>query len=101
MRKGELPGIPKRSTSATPCEPYQTFLTYIFIYLFLLGSAPELVSSEDKPAATESGSSVEPDEKDIKLVMDQANVEREKAVKAIKEADGDLINASEFCGINC
>jgi len=68
---------------------------------FLLGSAPELVSSEDKPAATESGSSVEPDEKDIKLVMDQANVEREKAVKAIKEADGDLINASEFCGINC
>jgi NACalpha-BTF3-like transcription factor len=61
-----------------------------------LGSAPELVSSEDKPAATESGSSAEPDEKDIKLVMDQANVEREKAVKAIKEADGDLINASEF-----
>ena len=55
-------------------------------------SAPELVSSDDKPAAT---SDVEPDEKDIKLVMEQASVEREKAVKAIKEADGDLINASE------
>jgi NACalpha-BTF3-like transcription factor len=27
--------------------------------------------------------------------MEQASVEREKAVKAIKEADGDLINASE------
>ena len=94
MRKGECwrrRGPPR----FTPYKPYQTVLTYI--YDFIIHSAPELVSSEDKPAATESGSSVEPDEKDIKLVMDQANVEREKAVKAIKEADGDLINASEFC----
>jgi NACalpha-BTF3-like transcription factor len=58
-------------------------------------SAPELVSSDDKKDDKPASSNVEPDEKDIKLVMEQASVEREKAVKAIKEADGDLINASE------
>ncbi|KAH8089017.1 NAC domain-containing protein [Filobasidium floriforme] len=57
--------------------------------------APELVSSDDKKDDKPASSDVEPDEKDIKLVMEQASVEREKAVKAIKEADGDLINASE------
>merc|ERR1712071_27308 len=45
--------------------------------------------ASEKPAA----SGEEPDEKDIKLVMDQAGVDKEKAIKSIKEADGDLISA--------
>jgi nascent polypeptide-associated complex subunit alpha len=34
---------------------------------------------------------VEP--KDIELVMTQANVSRSKAVKALKNADGDIVSA--------
>lgn len=33
------------------------------------------------------------EEKDIELVMSQANVSRNKAVKALKKAEGDLVNA--------
>ena len=33
------------------------------------------------------------EEKDIELVMSQANVSRNKAIKALKKADGDLVNA--------
>ncbi len=33
------------------------------------------------------------DEKDIELVVDQANVSRNKAIKALKEQDGDIVNA--------
>lgn len=32
-------------------------------------------------------------EEDIKTVMEQANVEKEKAIKAIEEAEGDLAKA--------
>lgn len=33
------------------------------------------------------------EEKDIELVMSQANVSRNRAVKALKNADNDLVNA--------
>lgn len=33
------------------------------------------------------------EEKDIELVMSQANVSRNKAIKALKKADNDLVNA--------
>lgn len=35
----------------------------------------------------------EVDSKDVDLVIEQVNVSRRKAVKALKEANGDLINA--------
>ena len=33
------------------------------------------------------------EEKDIELVMSQANVSRNKAIKALRKADNDLVNA--------
>jgi NACalpha-BTF3-like transcription factor len=33
------------------------------------------------------------EERDIELVMSQANVSRQKAAKALKKAEGDLVNA--------
>jgi len=44
-----------------------------------------------KPA--ESGKDVKIDPKDIKLLREQTGCSEEKAVEALKEADGDLINA--------
>ncbi|KAJ9091581.1 hypothetical protein QFC19_009037 [Naganishia cerealis] len=54
-------------------------------------SAPQLVDSEakDKPA-----SGAEPDAENVKLVMAQAECSEEKAVEALKKADGDLITAT-------
>lgn len=66
----------------------------------LYSSAPDLVpNDDDAPKKSESKPSAdagEPEEEDIKLVMDQANVDREKAIKVIKENDGDMINASKL-----
>lgn len=33
------------------------------------------------------------EEKDVELVMSQANVSRNKAVKALKNSDNDIVNA--------
>ena len=33
------------------------------------------------------------EEKDIELVMSQANVSRAKAIRALKDSDNDLVNA--------
>jgi len=53
--------------------------------------------AEDRPLdknVRDSGASM----KDIELVMSQANVSRGKAVKALKNNDGDLVNAiMELC----
>lgn len=46
---------------------------------------------DTKPAT--SGAPVEPTDNDIELVMQQASVDKEKAIKCIKEADGDIIGA--------
>lgn len=35
----------------------------------------------------------EPDEEDVELVIDQANTTEEKAIKALKENDGDIADA--------
>lgn len=55
-------------------------------------SAPEL-EGDDKAAA--SGEPVKIDEGDVKLVMEQANCDEAKATKALTDAKGDLIAASE------
>ena len=40
------------------------------------------------------------DAKEIELVMQQANCSRLKAVKALKENEGDIVNASELTSSN-
>lgn len=52
---------------------------------------PELEAVEDEGPVDETG--IEP--KDIELVMQQVGCTRSKAVRALKDAGGDLINASE------
>src|SRR5579863_6049616 len=51
---------------------------------------PELEAPEDDGPIDETGV----DSKDIELVMAQVNCSRAKAVRALKESGGDLINAS-------
>jgi nascent polypeptide-associated complex subunit alpha len=51
---------------------------------------PELEAVEDEGPVDET----DVDQKDIELVMQQVNCSRAKAVKALKESGGDLINAS-------
>lgn len=53
---------------------------------------PELETPEDDGPVDETGVDV----KDIDLVMAQVNCSRAKAVRALKESGGDLINASAF-----
>jgi len=53
---------------------------------------PALSSSSEAPASTTGGASSFSD-KDIQLVMSQANVDREKAAAALKRNDGDIVNA--------
>jgi len=53
---------------------------------------PELKEIEDDGPIDETG--VDP--KDIDLVMQQVNCSRSKAVRALRDSGGDLINASEF-----
>jgi NACalpha-BTF3-like transcription factor len=48
------------------------------------------------PKASESGKDVKIDPKDVKLLREQTGCSEEKAVEALKAADGDLINASEW-----
>lgn len=52
---------------------------------------PELKEPEDDGPVDETG--VDP--KDIDLVMQQVNCSRAKAVRALRDSGGDLINASE------
>lgn len=59
-----------------------------------VNSAPELVDSESKDKKEVASSSAEPDAENVKLVMAQAECSEEKAVEALKKADGDLITAS-------
>lgn len=49
--------------------------------------------SDDKPKASGDGAKVEED--DVKLVVAQTGCTEEKAREALKEENGDLINASE------
>ncbi|KAJ9116065.1 hypothetical protein QFC20_000738 [Naganishia adeliensis] len=54
-------------------------------------NAPQLVDADKKEKDTSS--SAEPDAENVKLVMAQAECSEEKAVEALKKADGDLITA--------
>jgi len=61
---------------------------------------PTAAQAEDKPTqfATEESDDEEADatgieEKEIELVMQQANVSRNKAIKALKKNDNDIVNA--------
>jgi nascent polypeptide-associated complex subunit alpha len=53
------------------------------------GRPPQIEEVEDEVAVDESGVAA----KDIELVISQAGCTRAKAVKALKENDGDLVNA--------
>ena len=53
---------------------------------------PDLEAPEDDGNIDETG--VDP--KDVELVMQQVNCTRAKAVRALKDSGGDLINASKF-----
>jgi len=53
---------------------------------------PEIKEIEDDGPVDETG--VDP--KDIDLVMQQVSCSRAKAVRALRDSGGDLINASEF-----
>lgn len=55
-------------------------------------SAPELEGSDEKPKASGDG---KVEEDDVKLVVAQTGCTEEKAREALKEENGDLINASE------
>ena len=66
---GNLPTVAEDMANATP--------------------AAKIQEEDDGEAVDETG--VEP--KDIELVMAQANVTRAKAVKALKAADNDIVNA--------
>jgi NACalpha-BTF3-like transcription factor len=57
---------------------------------------PELEPAEDEGPVDETGVEA----KDIELVMQQVSCSRAKAVKALKDSGGDLINASAYmCGL--
>ena len=53
-----------------------------------LGDVPELEDDEDEEVDEEGV-----EDKDIELVMSQANVSRSKAVKALKNNSNDIVNA--------
>jgi nascent polypeptide-associated complex subunit alpha len=53
-------------------------------------AAPAAVVEDDEPGDVDE-TGVE--SKDVELVMTQASVSRAKAVKALKEADGDIVSA--------
>lgn len=65
--------------------------------LSLVNSIPELEGVPPKePSSAPASSSVpyEVDQKDVEILMSQANCSKEKAEQALKENNGDLINAS-------
>lgn len=47
--------------------------------------------AEDEDGTEEDATGIE--EKDIELVMSQANVSRNKAIRALRAADNDIVNA--------
>lgn len=56
----------------------------------------EGAEAADSGAADSGASAGGVEEKDIKLVMDQANCKREDAIKALKKNNSDIVSASEF-----
>lgn len=56
-----------------------------------LASSKKVVEEEEDDGSPIDETGV--DSKDVDLVMEQVHVSRRKAVKALKESDGDLINA--------
>ncbi|ULU09448.1 hypothetical protein L5515_000183 [Caenorhabditis briggsae] len=55
--------------------------------------APQLktVEEDDNEDVEEDSTGIE--EKDIELVISQANTTRNKAIRALKDADNDIVNA--------
>lgn len=62
----------------------------------LFARIPELQNlvTDKTPKSAPKASDAEIDEKDVEILMAQASCDREKAVRVLKEANGDLINAS-------
>jgi NACalpha-BTF3-like transcription factor len=57
---------------------------------------PELQNlvTDKTPKTAPQASDAEIDEKDVEILMAQASCDHDKAVRLLKEANGDLINAS-------
>ena len=55
--------------------------------------APALESSDAAPSAASGGDAAGIESKDIELVMNQANCSREKAIAALANNGGDIVNA--------
>jgi nascent polypeptide-associated complex subunit alpha len=63
---------------------------------FKMRPEPELAESRASVAADDDDEEVDDggvEQKDIELVMTQANVSRGKAIKALKNAEGDIVSA--------
>ena len=59
-------------------------------------SKPVEAAAEKKEEEDDDGEEVDAtgiEDKDIELVMNQANVSRKKAIKALKENDNDIVNS--------
>ena len=66
-------------------------LKNVFFFEFVGAAAPQPAIPEDDEDEEVDEEGVE--DKDIELVMSQANVSRSKAVKALKNNSNDIVNA--------
>jgi nascent polypeptide-associated complex subunit alpha len=55
------------------------------------GAPPDTLQEEESDGEEEDATGIE--EKDIELVISQANVSRKKAIRALRAADNDIVNA--------
>ena len=76
------------------CSPRKRF-TYpglksrFWTYLYCIYLEPAILEDDEDEGVNEEGV----EDKDIELVMSQANVSRSKAVKALKNNSNDIVNA--------
>lgn len=79
-------------------SPLRPFLALSLTYTSLLHATriPELQNlvTDKTPKTAPQASDAEIDEKDVEILMAQASCDHDKAVRLLKEANGDLINAS-------
>lgn len=66
--------------------------THVYFLLSLQTVAP-IAEEDDEDGADETGV----DDKDVEIVMSQANVSRARAVRALKNNQSDIVNAIMVC----
>jgi hypothetical protein len=74
----------------------QPFLADLYMAASRSCRIPELQNlvTDKTPKTAPQASDAEIDEKDVEILMAQASCDHDKAVRLLKEANGDLINAS-------